>query len=59
MDLAFSWLGPFLLDSMCLVLMGYLNATLDPKIDRGQGARGRRGDHRLVDLIDEFGLVDR
>lgn len=37
----------------------YLNAILDPKLDRRQGANGRSGNHRLVDLISEFGLVDR
>lgn len=35
--LFFHQLGPFLLDSLCLVLVGVWNAILDPKIDRGQG----------------------
>lgn len=53
-------LGPFLVDSFPLVLMGDWNVTLSPKIDRGQGDSGRTsGDLSLVNLIGKFGFVER
>lgn len=39
----FCQLGPLLVDSSCLVLMGNWNTILDPKIDRGgELVRGHR-----------------
>lgn len=56
----FSQLGPFVVDSSRLVLVGDWMPILDPKIDRRRGASGRSLRNRsLVDLIGEFGLVDR
>ena len=53
-------LEPFLVDSSRLVLVGDWNAILDPKIDRGRGAKGKaRADRSLVNLINDFGLIDR
>lgn len=51
--------GLFLVDSPCLVFMGDRNAILDPKIYRGWGASGRSWDRNMVELIVDFGLVDR
>lgn len=47
------------MDSTRLVLVGDGNAVLDPKLDRGRGASWCEGDRSLVDLINDFGLVDR
>ena len=57
---SFRQLGPFLDDSKRLVLVGYWNAILDPKIDKGRrGASGsERCDSGLTDLLAEFDLID-
>ena len=57
----FRQLAPFLDDSKRLVLMGYWNAIIDPKIDRvGRGAsRFGRCESSLVGLMTRHDLVDR
>lgn len=55
----FRQLGPLLVDPARLDLMRDWNVILDPKLDRGLGVSGRLSDHSLVDLIEEFGLVNR
>lgn len=47
------------MDLSCLVVMGYWNAILGSKIDRRWRTSGRLGNHILVDLNVEFGLVNR
>ena len=54
-------LEPFLDDSKRLVLVGDLNAILDPKIEKGgRGARGsERCESSLIDFLAEFDFIDR
>lgn len=47
------------MDSPRLILMGNRNDILEPNLDRGRGASGKAGDRSLVDVIEEFGHVDR
>ena len=56
----FQWFGPFIADSIWLVLMGDWNAILDPKLDKGGwGARGSdKCESSLTDFLAEHDLVD-
>lgn len=55
--LLFRHFAPFLVDPVCQVIVGDCNIILDSKVHRGRRASGSLSGR--VDLIDEFGFVDR